>query len=409
MELNDQNITIIGAGIGGLAAALAFAQRGAKVTVLEQAEAISEVGAGLQISPNGLAVLRALGLADDIAWSSPRARAVVLRSHQKGREVLRLDLDQYSPGQNFHFVHRADLIDILASAARRRGVRVRLLQKVDRVLPGDKPMVYLANGAQCGGDLVVGADGVHSHAHQALNGASKPWFTGQVAWRALVPNTAGLPAEAQVFMGPGKHLVTYPLRDGNLVNIVAVQERRAWAEESWHIEDDPDNLRQAFAEFGGAAAELLAEVDQVALWGLFRHPVAERWHQGRLAILGDAAHPTLPFMAQGANLALEDAWVLAESLRRASTTAEGLALYQTRRRDRAARIVQAANGNAWKYHLRQPLAWPAHQILRLGGRYAPERMVRQFDWIYGHDVTGGYVPPEEDSGQNSGGSLVSPA
>ncbi|AUQ62062.1 FAD-dependent monooxygenase [Phaeobacter inhibens] len=405
MRLTDRKITIIGAGIGGLAAALAFSRQGAKVTVLEQAEAITEVGAGLQISPNGVAVLRALGLADDLAWSAPRARAVVLRSHRRGREVLRLDLDQYAPGQNFYFAHRADLINLLADAARQAGVKVRLLQKVDRITSGARPVVHLANGAQCSGDLVIGADGLHSKARAALNGIATPRFTGQVAWRATVANLHNHPAEAQVFMGPGRHLVTYPLRDSSLMNIVAVQERKTWAEEGWHHRDDPEALRSAFTGFGGAAADLLAQVDQVALWGLFRHPVAEVWHQGSLAIMGDAAHPTLPFMAQGANLALEDAWVLVDALRTASSDEEGLAAYQQRRRSRAAKVVDAATGNAWKYHLRQPLAWPAHQILRLGGRLAPQRMVQQFDWIYGHDVTGG-TPAPTGNDPGAGGPIT---
>ncbi|MVO14204.1 FAD-dependent oxidoreductase [Parasedimentitalea huanghaiensis] len=387
MELKGQRITIIGGGIGGLTSALVLQQRGASVTVLEKAEAISEVGAGLQISPNGVAVLKALGLHDDLAWRSQRARAVVLRHHKHGQQVLRLDLDQYSVGQNFYFVHRSDLISILADAVRRAGIQVRLLQKVDRVEAGPSPVVHLSNGAQCGGDLVVGADGLHSKARKAFNEPGQPSFTGQVVWRATVPNVLNLPPEAQVFMGSKRHLVAYPLRDGGLVNIVAVQERSEWADEGWNHTDDPANLREAFRSFGGTAAGLLSAVDDVRLWGLFRHPVAKNWHQGRVAILGDAAHPTLPFMAQGANLALEDAWVLGASLASADTIDSGLSLYQQQRRDRAVKVVAAATNNAWKYHLRAPLAWPAHQLLKLGGRFAPQRMVSQFDWIYQHDVT----------------------
>lgn len=387
MELKDLKITVIGAGIGGLTAALALRRQGARVTVLEQAEAISEVGAGLQITPNGVAVLKALGLADDLAWCSQRARGVVLRGHRRGDQVLRLDLDEYAAGLRYYFVHRSDLVSLLAGAARREGVKVRLLQKAERVEPGPQPVVHLGNGAQRGSDLVVGADGLHSKTRAALNGADTPFFTGQVAWRATVPNHLGLPPEAQVFMGPGRHLVAYPLRDGRLVNLVAVQERRAWAEEDWHYKDDPAHLRAAFSRFGGTAAALLQAVDEVLLWGLFRHPVAARWHQGHAAILGDAAHPTLPFMAQGANLALEDAWVLARSLQEAPDIGSGLEAYQSRRRERAQNVVQAASRNAWKYHLRAPLSWPAHQVLKFGGRYAPQKMVSQFDWIYRHDVT----------------------
>lgn len=388
MTLKHLNITIIGAGIGGLAAAVILRRRGAHVTVLEQAEAISEVGAGLQITPNGFAVLKALELDDELAWCSQRARAVVLRSHGEGREVLRLDLDQYAADLRYYFVHRSDLIKILANAARDAGVQVRLLQKVQRVEWEPKPVVHLANGAQCGADLVIGADGLHSKARKALNSAGQPHFTGQVAWRAIVPNTVKMAAEAQVFMGPGQHLVAYPLRDGSLVNLVAVQERQAWAEEGWHFKDDPNNLRQAFARFGGAAHDLLSQVDDVALWGLFRHPVASNWHMGAVALLGDAAHPTLPFMAQGGNLALEDAWVLASALEEyPASLANALSRYQSRRRGRAKKVVDAASRNAWKYHLHAPLSWPAHHILKLGGRIAPERMVGQFDWIYRHDVT----------------------
>jgi len=391
MELKGQKITIIGGGIGGLTAALTLRQRGAEVMVLEQAEAISEVGAGLQVTPNGVAVLAALGLRDDLAWRSQRARAVVLRHHRQGRQVLRLDLDQYAAGQNFYFVHRSDLISILADAVRQAGVQVRLLQKVDRVEPGAEhgigPAVHLSNGAQCTGDLVIGADGLHSKTRKAFNDPGQPFFTGQVAWRATVPNVLGLPPEAQVFMGPKKHLVAYPLRDGKQVNIVAVQERKLWADEGWNHRDEPANLRAAFKKFGGTAGGLLSAVEEVRLWGLFRHPVAKRWHQGRVAILGDAAHPTLPFMAQGANMALEDAWVLGASLAAADNIDAGLKHYQQQRYERTVRVVRAANGNAWKYHLRAPLSWPAHQLLKLGGRLTPQRMVRQFDWIYRHDVT----------------------
>jgi len=386
--LKGRNIIVAGAGIGGLAVALALRARGADVTVLEQAGEISEVGAGLQISPNGVAVLRALGLEDALARVSVPSRAVVLRDYRRPGEVLRLDLARHAPDQAFYLVHRADLIDLLARAVRQAGIPLRLLQRVERVVPGPVPELKMANGAQARADLVVGADGLHSRARVALNGADRPFFTGQVAWRATVPNHLDLPPEAQIFMAPGRHLVCYPLREGRLVNIVAVQERKDWAEEGWHHRDDPDNLRAAFADFRGIPAELLRQVREVALWGLFRHPVARDWQGEGVAILGDAAHPTLPFLAQGANLALEDGWVLADCLARQDDQARALALYQALRSERAARVIAAANANAWKYHFRlSPLREMGHLALRLGGALAPARAVRQFDWIYGYDVT----------------------
>ncbi len=390
MELQDQKIIVVGAGIGGLTAALALRARGADVTVFEQAEAITEVGAGLQISPNGRVVLKALGLDAAFDQVSVQAQSVVLRDYRRAAEVLRLDLAKYAAEQVFSFVHRADLIDVLASAVRAAGVHVRLLQKVERVENGPRPVLHLANGAHVQADLIIGADGLHSPTRAALNGVDAPFFTGQVAWRAIVPNTVNLPNEANVFMGPGRHLVCYPLRGGSVVNIVAVQEKAEWAAEGWHHADDPENLRRAFAGFQGVAQTLLDQVEDVRQWGLFRHPVAEVWQHGRLAILGDAAHPTLPFMAQGANMAFEDAWVLADSLARQPDIETGLSQYQARRHQRASQVIEAANGNAWKYHLSfPPVRALAHMALRLGGAVAPERMVRQFDWLYGYDVTAG--------------------
>ncbi|MBE9635378.1 FAD-dependent monooxygenase [Salipiger mangrovisoli] len=383
-----RSVTIIGGGIGGFAAALALRQRGFEVRVLEQAEAISEVGAGLQISPNGLRVIEALGLSGALRAGACRAEAVSLRDHRRGTEVLRLDLGRLPETAAYHFVHRADLIGLLSQAAREAGVQVRLLQKLAAVHPGAPVQLEMANGDSCSADLVIGADGLHSILRGALNGVVAPFFTGQVAWRAVVPNLCGHPPEARVHMGPGRHLVSYPLRGGKSVNLVAVEERRGWTEEGWSQVDDLANLRAAFAGFGGDVPQLLAAADRPGLWGLFRHPVARRWHGEGVAILGDAAHPTLPFMAQGANMALEDAWVLAACLSSIDDRDAALARYQALRRERCVKVVEAANGNAWKYHLRNPLVrGVAHLGMGLLGRLAPDRMLGQFDWIYGYDAT----------------------
>lgn len=386
MSVLGLRTVVIGAGIGGLAVARALALRGADVTLLEQAAEITEVGAGLQISPNGMAVLRGLGLDTDVVAASVQAQAVCLKDHHDAL-VVRLDLGRL-PDPSYHFVHRADLIALLADGARDAGVKIRLLQKVTEVEGGTHPVLHLANGAQMTADLVVGADGLHSVLRPVLNGQDAPFFTGQVAWRAIVPNTEGRGPEAWVHMGPGRHLVSYPLRDGAAINIVAVQERKAWADEGWNHSDDPANLRHAFADFGAPVRAMLERVTAPRLWGLFRHPVAKTWQRGHLALLGDAAHPTLPFLAQGASMALEDAWVLADALAGTDTVAAALADYQSRREKRVRRVISAANGNAWKYHIRPaPLRRAAHTVMRLGGHFAPDCMMRQFDWLYTHDVT----------------------
>ncbi len=387
MDLSGYPITVLGGGIAGLAVARALALRGAEVTVLEQAESLSEVGAGLQISPNGARVLQALGLGDALARTGVRAEAVELRDYRGGR-VLRLPVGGLEPG--YTFVHRADLIDLLADGARGAGVKVRLLQQIESIdLGDDGAHLTTAQGGTHHAPLLIGADGLHSKVRAVLNGRVVPFFTRQAAWRAVVPAEDGERPVATVYMGSKRHLVTYPLRGGSLINVVAVEERGTWVEEGWHHTDDPDHLRAAFASFAPQVQALLDRVEQVRLWGLFRHPVAKRWHAGgAAAILGDAAHPTLPFLAQGANLALEDAWVLAAKLAKHSTAEEGLAAYQAARAARAAKVIDAASRNARNYHLSaSPVRFAAHTLLRLGGLVMPKAPLRRFDWLYGYDAT----------------------
>jgi salicylate hydroxylase len=390
MSLIGQSVTVIGAGVAGLAVARALALRGAQVTVLEQADAIREVGAGLQISPNGACVLRALGLQGALDAASTRAEAVQLIDGPTGDPVTRLDLARLRPGQGYHFLHRADLIDLLLTGAKEAGVTLRLLSRSAAIdLSGPHPVVTLEDGERVETPLLIGADGLHSRTRAALNGTEQPFFTGQVAWRAVIPCDPGAAPVAEVHMGPGRHLVSYPLRGGTLRNIVAVEERAKWAEESWTLRDDPMDLRLAFAGFSPRVRDWLDQVEDPWLWGLFRHQVAGTWvHSKGVAILGDAAHPTLPFLAQGASMGLEDAWVLAEALARHDTPAAALAAYQATRKPRTTRIVAAANANARAYHLSGLSRMIGHTGLRLLGRVSPGAMLSRFDWLYGHDVTG---------------------
>ncbi len=399
--LSGRPVSVIGAGIGGLAAAIALARRGASVRVLEQSPRISEVGAGIQISPNGMAPLQALGLGDALRASAVPALSVLLRDGPSGREVTRLDLARHAARREYLLVHRADIIALLADAAREAGVMIETGRQVVAI-EGEAAMgetnarageagaplrLRLSDGQEQQAGLVIGADGLHSRLREVLNGPAEPFFTGQVAWRALIGPQPGLGRNVQVFMGPGRHMVVYPLRGGELTNIVAVEERQGWVAEGWHHAGDPEALRAAFAGFCPQARGYLEQVETVNLWGLFRHPVAPRWHGRASVLLGDAAHPTLPFLAQGANMALEDAWVLAEALA-SLPLAQALPAYQARRHARVQRIVAAANANARNYHLRNPiLRLAAHSALRLGGMLAPSAALRRFDWVYLHDVT----------------------
>ena len=381
------NAIVVGGGIGGLAVAAALAQNGVAVTLLEQAPRLSEVGAGLQISPNGLAVLRALGLEAALRQKmAVRGQAVVLNDYRGGAPVARLDLTRLAEAQKYYFVHRADLIDVLAGAAKRANVTFEMGAQVASVHPGELPQVQLMDGTMRRAKLLVAAEGLHSVARRALNGPDGPAFSGQVAWRAIVPNVVDHPDEAHVTMGPGRHLVSYPLRGGSLINLVAVEERNAWADEGWHHKDDPAAMKSAFSQFQGRAGEMISAVQETSIWGLHLHPVATRWHHGSVALMGDAAHPMLPFLAQGANMALEDAWVLAREVKRGG--ADWGDRYQGARHARVARVVKVAAGNARRYHLRPgPLRSLTHMGLRLGSKVAPGRMIGAFDWLYGVDVT----------------------
>ncbi|SFI84750.1 FAD-dependent monooxygenase [Celeribacter neptunius] len=389
--LIGQDIAVLGAGVAGLAVSRALALRGAKVTVYEQAPEITEVGAGLQITPNGARVLKALGL--DAVSKSVRSEGVRLMDGYMGREVLHLDFTVARPDDDFLLMHRADLIALLEDGAREAGVEIRLSHTVAEI-HGDPDGVSLTFADGAGGRaearhaVVIGADGLHSKLRPMLNGPAKPFFTGQTAWRATVPALGNEDPVAMVHMAAGRHVVSYPLRKGSLINIVAVEECEDWVEEGWHHTGDPAEMMRNFANFGPGVKALLSRVEEVSRWGLFRHPVALRWHSDRTALLGDAAHPTLPFLAQGANMALEDAWVLADCLGTLPLE-QALPAYQAKRRSRVVRVIDAANANARNYHMSGAKRFLGHAALRLAGQIAPKQAVERFSWLYDHDVTKG--------------------
>lgn len=372
------DVLVVGGGIAGLSAALAFARRGARVEVIEQASELGEVGAGLQITPNGARVLRALGLGPAMEARSLQALAVEPRNALTGRRVARFDLSRL--GSDWRLFHRADLLGLLHEAALQAGIPIRSGARVSAVAPA---AVTLETGAALQADLIVGADGIHSVVRRYVVGPPQPFFTGQVAWRALVD--APQEPVARIWMAPGRHIVTYPLRDGRL-NLVAVREEADWVEEGWSHRDSPESLHAAFPDAAPELCAILDRVKEVGRWGLFRHAIPDRWHKGRAVLLGDAAHPTLPFLAQGANMALEDAWTLAREAAQYGLP-EGLARYGADRIPRVRDVVAEANANARRYHLRGPKRRAAHLALRAAGLLAPGAFLRRLDWVYGYDAT----------------------
>ena len=376
-----QTVAIVGAGIGGLTAALAFARNGAEVFVCEQAAELREVGAGIQITPNAARALNALGLGDALEATGLAAKAVIPMDALTGRPIATFDLSNQTPA--YRFFHRSALLDVLATAARNAGVEIMTASRVADV--SETGQIHTKHGTKSA-DIIVGADGLHSITRAIVDqNALAPAFTGQVAWRAIVP-MANAPAQARIWMAPRKHVVTYPLSD-DAVNVVAVQERDEWTAEGWSHADDPAHLMAAFADCAPDLRSILSRAQNPKIWGLFRHPVAKRWSNGSVVLLGDAAHPTLPFLAQGANLAIEDAYVLAKCCAEMGTARSAFARYQQLRRDRVVRAIAAANANAKNYHMAGLKRWVGFTGLRAIGAVAPNAFLGRLSWLYDHDVT----------------------
>ena len=389
---NEQSAIVVGAGIGGLTTALAMARAGRDVLVLEQAEQLGEVGAGVQLSPNASRVLYSLGLREQLEACAFRPQAIEARS-SVGRLVFRERLGAYAVsryGFPYLHLHRADLHAVLAEAvAADPRIELRLGARCDRVSSDSiSPSAVLAgSGERLETELLIGADGIHSAVREALFGSAQPRFTGNVAWRALIPvdELSGTkpPPVAGIWMGAGAHVVMYYLRRGELVNVVAVVEQAGWEVESWSERGNPDELRAAFAGWNASVTSTLAAVKPEACyrWALLDRPPLPSWSGGRAVLVGDACHPTLPFLAQGAAMAIEDAATLAHCLATAGSSAEALRRYEALRKPRTSKIQRVSRLNARIFHLGEPWAGVRNQVLPL-----VTRATRLADELYAYDA-----------------------
>ncbi len=389
---------IAGGGIAGIAAALGFARAGWEIELFEQSQALGEVGAGLQLSPNACRVLDRLDVLPDIRARASTPEAAELRDGLSGVTVYRAELGAAAEarwGAPYLHIHRADLLDVLAGAAAKAGVALRLGQAATgAVSRSDNAALHLEGGGVAEGDVVVGADGIRSRLRGVVGPVETPRYTGQVAWRGLIPVDAlppgSVPPTATVWLGGGRHLVTYRVRGGALVNFVAVLEREEWAEEGWSLPGDPDELRAAFAGWAQPVPILLEAVSECFLWGLFDRPEQVRWVRDRLALIGDAAHPMLPFLAQGAAMAIEDGAALVRHLGRAASVPAALDAFEEERWPRVVRVLERSRANGRLFHRPPGLARSMTRgIMSVFGRSTPQLAVSQLDWLYGHDATTG--------------------
>ncbi|MBP0496075.1 FAD-dependent monooxygenase [Pararoseomonas indoligenes] len=388
-------VVVIGAGIGGLAAACALRRAGAEVSVHEQAPAIREVGAGIQITPNGVKALRGLGLEEGILRLGFRPKAIWGLDGISGREMFRTPLED-SPrlyGAPYLQVHRADLQALLMQGA--AGGAISLGQRCAGIrTEGAVAVARFDDGTEVEADLVVGADGIHSAVRRATFGNEPARYTGTMCWRGIVPFERpdyDLVAPCTtVWNGPHGHVVTYWIRGGTGVNIVAVHETAAWQDESWSARSTREEMMAAYPGWNPRMLALLDKAEDIFKWGLFDREPMPRWSKGRVTLLGDAAHAMLPFLSQGAAMALEDGYVLGREIGRAGTEGveAALAAYEAARVPRTSQVLLRARAQGRKNHLTSPSArlW-RDAVYFIKGVLNPQKTGLGGDWLYEHDVT----------------------
>ena len=389
----DISIAIVGAGIGGLTAALSLHRAGFDVHVYEQASTVSEVGAGIQVSPNASRVLHGLGLADDLAAMGVRPLAWHQRRWQDGRTLVRAPL-----GRRGRRGVRLPAVPDAPRRPARRAPAPRSRRSAYTSATGWSGWSTTATGSRrssssgdaVSADVLVGADGIHSVVRESLFGPQDARFTGCVAYRGLIPSErlADLELEvtSQVWMGPGRHFVHYYVQAERLVNFVAVVEQDSWTRESW---TDRGDVAVALAEYDGwhpQVRTILGSVDETFVWALFDRAPLERWSAGRVTLLGDACHPMLPFMAQGAAQAVEDGATLTACLLRADGTdiPEALRLYEELRLPRASKIQGLSAANKIRFHLPDGPEQEERDAQMSSG--STDWSLKAVAWIYGHDA-----------------------
>lgn len=389
---------IAGGGVGGLTTALCLHGTGWDVQVLEQAAAITEVGAGIQISPNGFKVLDRLGLGDALRSVAYQPEILGLRIGTTGKTIFEVPMKgvmQRQYGAPYLQVHRADLISVLqrglettAPGAVRTGVQV-----TGYIQDGAALSVTLSSGEILPCDLLIGADGIHSAIRTQMLGPDTPRFTGNVAWRAVVPRSdlgnLDIPPGAVVWAGPKRHAVTYPLRGGDLINFVGIVEQDGWHTESWVEQGAREDLAKDFTGWAPLIQKLVEQAPQTFRWALFDRAPLPIWSDRNVALLGDACHPMLPSLAQGACQAIEDAWVLADKLSMQPDIPTALSTYADSRRPRTAKVQSTATANLRMFHATGLKRTAMFSVMAGLNRFAPSLLLRKFDWVYRHDVTAG--------------------
>jgi salicylate hydroxylase len=383
-------VAVIGGGIGGLSAALAMLRAGLDVRVYEQAPRITEIGAGIQISPNASRLLHRLGVRAAMDRVGVFPRGVHQRRWDDGRTLQRAPLGpevEATFGAPYYHFHRADLANLLADAMPPDRVHTgHKLVGLDQ--KGERVVARFENGASVEADALIGADGIHSRVRTALYGPEKPRFTGCVAWRGLVPEERirhlNIEVVSHNWMGPAAHVVHYWVAGGRMMNVVCVVERGDWTKESWTDKGEVADVLARYEGWHPMVRGLIEAFPETYIWALHDRAELPRWSDGRVTLLGDACHPMLPMMAQGAAQAIEDGAALASLLAATPDDVPGaLRRYEAVRKPRASRLQDLSRANRMRFHL---VDGPAQQKRDEAMRNSGDRSLSAIGWLYEHDA-----------------------
>lgn len=391
MTSSKLKVLVAGGGIGGLSAAIALLQRGFDVEVYEQAGEMREIGAGIQISPNGNRALDALGVFERLRELSIAASGKEIRLWNTGQTWKLFDLGAESIrkyGFPYMTVFRPDLLKVLGDRVRELDPgAIRLKSRaIDALQDASGVKLLLEDGSSVSGDVLVGADGVHTKIRGALFGSDQVQYTGMAAWRALIPMEL-LPEHlvrpvALNWVGPGGHVVHYPVQGGKLINFVGTLENQPWAGAPWSAPSSHEECLGAFSGWHQDILTMICQAPSLTKWALCLRPFLDTWTRGRATLLGDACHATTPFLAQGAVSSIEDGIVLARCLEKFAPEIDlALQRYDEVRRPHAYRMVRGATDNISRFH-NAALASPDSAEAFISREWQSQAISDRYDWLF---------------------------